>query len=112
MSQYRPRNRRRMERFSADILVRVYHRGERIAEYRTHDVSQGGMGLKPGRVMFWRGTRLELQLYAPTRNRLISQRIPAVVRYCSGRGMGLKFRSGELPALRGEGLGLGEAERR
>ncbi|MGD8711040.1 MAG: PilZ domain-containing protein [Ectothiorhodospiraceae bacterium] len=99
MSYQRPRNRRRTERFPADIVVCVYHRGERIAEYRTRDISQGGLGLRAGRIMFWRGTRLEVQLFSPARRQVIARGIPAVVRHCSGRGMGLKFRAGELPAL-------------
>lgn len=99
MSQNSPRNRRRTERFSAEIDVRVYHRGDCIEEYRSRDVSQGGLGLRPGRIMFWRGTRLEVQLFSPARQRVIARRIPVIVRYCSGRGMGLKFRAGEMPAL-------------
>ena len=98
MAYFRPRNRRRTQRLPADISVAVYHRGDLVARYRTRDVSQGGLGLRAGRVMFWRGTRLEIQLYLGER-RLLARRIPAIVRYCSGRGMGLKFRAGEVPAL-------------
>jgi len=99
MASQNLRNRRRAERFPAGIVVLLYHRGESIAEYDTRDVSQGGLGLRPGKVMFWQGTRLEVQLYSPSRRRVIARRIPAVVRYCHGHGMGLRFRAQDLPAL-------------
>lgn len=99
MASQRTRNRRRTERFPAEIVVRVYRRNSAVAEYRTRDVSQGGVGLFPGRVMFWPGSRVEVQLYSPVRGRAVARRIPAVVRYCSSRGMGLKFRAPELPLM-------------
>jgi hypothetical protein len=85
-------NRRRANRFPADVIVCVYHRGVRVGEYRTRDVSRGGLGLRPGKVMFWSGTRLEVHLHSSARRRT-ARRLPAVVRHCSGRGMGLRFRA-------------------
>ena len=99
MAYHQPRNRRRSERYPAEILVCIFHRGERVGEYWTRDVSQGGIGLYPGKIMFWRGTRLEVQLFSPSRGRAIARRVPAIVRHCGSRGMGLKFRAGELLAL-------------
>lgn len=99
MAYHQMRNRRRSERYPAEILVCIYHRAEAVGEYWTRDVSQGGIGLLPGKVMFWRGTRLEIQLYSRGRRRAIARRVPAIVRHCSNRGMGLKFRAGELLAL-------------
>lgn len=85
-------NRRRADRFPADVLVCVYHQGVRVGQYRTRDVSRGGLGLRPGKVMFWSGTRLEVHLHSPARRRA-ARRLMAVVRHCSGRGMGLRFRT-------------------
>ncbi len=99
MAIQRSLNRRRAERYPADIVVCVFHRGDRVAEYRSRDVSRGGLGLRTGKVMFWRGTRLELQLYSPARRRVVARRLPAVVRYCSSHGMGLRFRADPLPQL-------------
>lgn len=99
MSGQRSKNRRRAQRYPADIGVRVYFRGRAVDEYQTADVSQGGLCLRPGRVMFWQGTRLEVELFQPHRSVAPRRRLAVLVRYCNHRGMGLKFRSDQLPAL-------------
>ncbi|WP_435103841.1 PilZ domain-containing protein [Arhodomonas sp. AD133] len=85
-------NRRHVARFPADLLVRVYLYGRAVGSYRTRDVSRAGVGLHAGRVMLWRGMPVEVQLYSAVGTRAVPRRIAAVVCYCRGNGMGLRFR--------------------
>lgn len=93
MARYKTDNRRRAARVPAEVLVRVYRNGRQVADYRTRDISQRGLGLQPGRIMFLAGTPLEVQILSPRHRRIMTDRLPAVVRYCRGFGMGLKLRA-------------------
>lgn len=89
-------NRRAAARVPAEVLVRVYAHGRRIGDYHSRNVSETGLGLQPGRVMFLPGTSLEVEILSPRYRRLMTSRLPAVVRYCRGAGMGLKLQTRTL----------------
>ncbi|MBA1148990.1 PilZ domain-containing protein [Ectothiorhodospiraceae bacterium WFHF3C12] len=96
MARRQTNNRRASARVPADVLVRVYANGRRIGDYHTRDVSETGLGLSPGRVMFLPGMALEVEVLSPRHRRLMTSRLPATVRYCRGLGMGLKLRTRRL----------------
>lgn len=96
MARRQTHNRRASARVPAEVLVRVYARGRRIADYRSRDVSETGLGLYPGRIMFLPGMALEVEVLSPRHRRLMTARLPAVVRYCRGAGMGLQLKTRSL----------------
>ena len=96
MARRQTNNRRVAARVPADVIVRVYANGRRVGDYHSRDVSETGLGLAPGRVMFLPGTALEVEVLSPRHRRLMTSRLPAIVRYCRGMGMGLKLQTRSL----------------